>query len=113
MAVTSKDLMVGDPGIVRVKVTRSTIVRGCHTDVGTVLTIDRREARALFAAGKAVPCADAPEPPMVREPIKADPGKHEASNGPACVKCGQDLEDRRRKRVESESGLLCGACAKE
>lgn len=56
----------------RIKITEGTIVHGVgDARPGTILKVDHRIARALFIAGKAVPCADAPKKPATRK--KATP----------------------------------------
>lgn len=58
-----------DRSMARVKITNATIYGGGKSArVGEILTLDAREARALFAAQKAVPCAEEPEKPVTREP---------------------------------------------
>jgi hypothetical protein len=97
----------------RIKITSGTIVGGKHASVGEIMDVEAREARTLFANGKAVPYADSPPKPMVREPKPSTRDGEADPAGPACAKCGQDLTDRRRKRVvDTSGGILCATCAK-
>lgn len=102
----------------KVKITNATLIHGEHTPIGAVRDVEERVARSLFIAGKAVPYAEEPAKPTTREKPdvrdgEADPGIHTASAGPACRKCGQDLADRRRKRIDDGDGvILCAKCAK-
>ncbi len=59
----------------KVRIIENTLVKGVHADAGEVLEVDSRTGTALMVAGKAVPCADEPEKPTVREPLTREKTK--------------------------------------